>query len=63
MSARFGFTAAFSPLVVGDDPQQRIAGPYVAALETIGGQLTDAASSPADVPFLVFVATGGTEQI
>lgn len=62
MSARFSFATAFSPLVVGDDPQQRIAGGYVCALEAIGGQFIDAASSPADVPFLVFVATGGTEQ-
>src|SRR5690606_33266002 len=63
MSARFSFATAFSPLVVGDDPQQRIAGAYVEALETVGGQLADAVLASPDAPFVVFVATGGTEQI
>jgi len=57
MSARFSFTTAFSPLVVGDDPQQRIAGAYVEALEALGGLFADAAAASADTPFLVFVAT------
>ncbi len=63
MDARFSFAAAFSPLVVGDDPQQRIAGAYVEALEAIGGQFSEVGAAPSDIPFLVFVATGGTEQI
>jgi L-fucose isomerase-like protein len=63
MSARFGFTTVFSPLVVGEDPQQRIAGPYVEALEALGGQFNQTDAASADAPFLVFVATGGTEQI
>jgi L-fucose isomerase-like protein len=63
MSAQFSFATAFSPLVVGDDPQQRIAGAYVEALESIGGHLAEVGAASSDVPFLVFVATGGTEQI
>lgn len=63
MTARFSFATAFSPLVVGDDPQQRIAGVYIEALESSGGQFTEVGMAPPDVPFLVFVATGGTEQI
>jgi len=63
MSARFSFATAFSPLVVGDDPQQRIAGSYVEVLQALGGRHTGVGMAPSDAPFLVFVATGGTEQI
>lgn len=63
MSARFGVITVFSPLVVGEDPQQRIAGAYAEALEALGGQFIQTEAASSDVPFLVFVATGGTEQI
>ena len=63
MTARFCFTTAFSPLVVGSDPQERIAGKYLAALAAIGGEATEAVESDAACPLFVFVATGGTEQL
>jgi hypothetical protein len=63
MTERFGFVAAFASFLSEHEQRERIVGPYVAALERIGGARwapEQVAEAVAGAPLFLLVATGGT---
>ncbi len=58
----FGLVIAASKIQDSEEFRRLLDG-YVSALRALGGEVSDAASAPAELPLVVFVATGGTEGL